>query len=86
MATWLRLDSYETYAALLAAMWAVYMVGQKIAERRSRRIRDAAFEAGMTEPPSLHPLIDPARCIGCGACTNVCPEGKVLGSSTARRS
>lgn len=26
----------------------------------------------------LRPHIDPARCIGCGSCTTVCPEGDVL--------
>lgn len=26
----------------------------------------------------MHPQIDPARCIGCGSCTTVCPEGDVL--------
>ncbi|RMF97721.1 MAG: 4Fe-4S dicluster domain-containing protein [Gammaproteobacteria bacterium] len=31
-------------------------------------------EAGMTEPPSLHPLIDPTKCVGCAACVNACPE------------
>lgn len=33
----------------------------------------------MTEPPTLHPVIDPAKCLGCGACVNACPEGDVLG-------
>ena len=26
------------------------------------------------EPASLHPIIDPARCIGCGSCVKACPE------------
>lgn len=29
-------------------------------------------------PASLHPIIDPVRCIGCGACTHACPEGQVI--------
>lgn len=33
----------------------------------------------MTEPASLHPVIDPARCLGCATCTRACPEGDVLG-------
>jgi len=36
-------------------------------------------EAGMLEPASLHPLIDSARCMGCGSCVSACPEGNVLG-------
>ncbi len=35
--------------------------------------------AGLTEPASLHPVIDPVRCIGCGSCVSACPEGNVLG-------
>jgi len=34
-----------------------------------------AIENGLTEPPSLHPVIDPALCIGSGSCVAVCPEG-----------
>ena len=36
-------------------------------------------ESGLTEPASLHPVIDPAKCLGCGACVSACPEGKILG-------
>lgn len=33
-----------------------------------------AIKDGLNEPPSLHPVIDPARCIGSGACVKACPE------------
>jgi len=35
--------------------------------------------AGLTEPASLHPLIDPNLCVGCASCITACPEGNVLG-------
>lgn len=35
---------------------------------------DEAVQAGLTEPVSLHPVIDPVRCIGSGACVAACPE------------
>jgi thioredoxin reductase (NADPH) len=43
-------------------------------ERLSAAAQASAHEAGLAEPPSLHPIVDPARCIGCGSCVKVCPE------------
>ena len=43
-------------------------------EQRSTRAREASRAAAMHEPASLHPVIDPARCIGCGSCVKACPE------------
>ncbi len=43
----------------------------RVAYERSRR-------AGFKEP-STPPYIDPQVCIGCGTCSQACPEGAVLG-------
>jgi thioredoxin reductase (NADPH) len=67
------------YAVPLAVIWAFYLGLRMRSERRSRSIRAEAVEAGLTEPTSLHPKIDPVKCLGCGACTRVCPEGDVIG-------
>ena len=40
---------------------------------------EEAQEAGLTEPASLHPVIDPALCLGCAACVKACPEKSILG-------
>ena len=37
------------------------------------RLQDAV-QAGLTEPSSLHPVIDPVRCLGSKACVTACPE------------
>ncbi|MBK7649279.1 MAG: NAD(P)-binding domain-containing protein [Betaproteobacteria bacterium] len=37
-----------------------------------------AQESGLTEPPSLHPVVDLSICMGSGACVRACPE-KALG-------
>jgi len=48
---------------------------------RNSAIKNEAISSGMSEPASLHPIIDPSQCIGCATCVNACPESKngVLG-------
>ena len=67
------------YVAPLIVIWLLYQTLQRRSEARVTAIRDAAIEAGLTQPASLHPVIDPATCLGCGACARACPEGTVLG-------
>lgn len=49
-------------------------------EREAREKLSEATSTGRTEPISLHPKIDPNRCIGAGACVKACPEGEILGT------
>ncbi len=51
---------------------------RRLQQRIARKILKKAVKAQMTEPITLHPDIDPAKCAGCGACTKVCPEGDIL--------
>ncbi|MGH0035102.1 MAG: NAD(P)-binding domain-containing protein [Myxococcota bacterium] len=52
---------------------------------RARRNRQTlgsvarARELGLERPASLHPAINPNRCLGCGTCIPACPEKTVLG-------
>jgi len=71
--------SVAVYGSALAVIWASYASLSKRGERRSLSIKQAAVEAGLTEPPTLHPLIDSSLCIGCSACNRACPEGDILG-------
>lgn len=48
-------------------------------ERRTDEAEALALEYGLNEPATLHPMVDPALCIGTGSCVDVCPEGQVLG-------
>jgi len=37
-------------------------------------VHKEAVESGLTEPSSLHPFIDPTKCMGAGGCVRACPE------------
>ncbi len=71
--------AFAFYALPLLIVWALYLHGRRRTEARSRARRASAAEAGLLEPASLHPEIDPVQCIGCGACVRACPEGDILG-------
>jgi thioredoxin reductase (NADPH) len=61
--------------SLLLLGW--YLRRRSQMERRTAAARDNARAAGLSEPPSLHPIVDASRCIGCGSCVKVCPEQPV---------
>ena len=65
-----------TYVYLVPVLAIVvwYWLRHVSLERRSMEALKAATEAGMLEPPTLHPEIDPTICIGCGSCVAACPE------------
>jgi len=74
--------SLGVYAAPMVLIWIWYAMRRQNAHRESLIVRNDSHEAGLTEPASLHPVIDPVKCIGCGSCIAVCPEmpgHKVLG-------
>lgn len=72
-------DLLLPYMVGLAALWYGYGLLRNLGERSATTRQQRAFESGYTEPVSLHPLIDPKICVGCGACVNACPEGRIIG-------
>ena len=50
------------------------MMRRRRAESRYRQALVEAVEAGLTEPVSLHPVVDPAICVGSAGCVEACPE------------
>ena len=66
--------SLSLYAVPLAGMTAYYIRRQRRIGAVHRATLADSVAVGMTEPASLHPVIDPAKCLGCGACVRACPE------------
>jgi thioredoxin reductase (NADPH) len=66
--------SLAIYAIPFAVITAVYVWRQRRIEGRHRQTLEDTVAAGMTEPASLHPLINDSKCLGCGACVKACPE------------
>lgn len=65
---------WAIYLAPLALALAVYVRRRRKHEARSKSILEQSIKNGLTEPPSLHPRIDPAICVGSGGCVRACPE------------
>jgi len=57
----------------------VYFVKRTKTHRKSKLFLETSVADGLTEAASLHPVIDPIACIGCGSCVTACPEHNVLG-------
>ena len=74
------IDSFITYlicAAIVAVPLFFYI---RSLRRKEALAREAAKQWNLHSegPKAQHPHIDTAHCIGCGTCTEVCPEGDVL--------
>jgi len=52
----------------------LYIMHHRKLNRRGKARLHEASESGLTEPASIHPVIDPTRCCGSGACVKACPE------------
>lgn len=78
MSNWM----WVIYLAPLLLLWRRRVRNRRDVAAESRVAHEESLRAGPAEPVSLHPLIDPARCVGCGECVKACPEsaaGRVLG-------
>ncbi len=47
-------------------------------EQKSADLLADMASMGDVAPPSLHPYIDPSKCVGSGACVRACPEHDVI--------
>lgn len=66
------------YLIPVALIWFGRLYIRRKASTRHAESLRKNIEAGLTEPASLHPLIDRDLCIACNACAKACPEDEVL--------
>lgn len=74
----LPITAWLVYALPTAGVMVWFVWRRRRRDRRVRRDIDAARAEGLDVPPSMHPYIDPNRCLGSGACVTACPETGVL--------
>jgi thioredoxin reductase/NAD-dependent dihydropyrimidine dehydrogenase PreA subunit len=67
------------YAVPFILIWVSFLRRTQSKGREAAATLAQNIHAGLTEPASLHPVIDPNRCVGSGGCVDACPEGKVIG-------
>ena len=68
---------FLTYAIYIMPMLLVLVIYLRTGRRNDKRVKariKEAISSGMTEPPSLHPVINTSICIGSGGCVTACPE------------
>lgn len=74
--TWLFIGGLAALAVVIERAWRAH---ERRASARLEKERDDVAAMGDVVPASLHPKIDPLRCIGSGACVAACPEHDVIG-------
>jgi thioredoxin reductase/ferredoxin len=63
--------TYLIYGVPCAALLLWHVLRRRRLEKQSLKAKE---QTGAAEPASLHPIIDPGRCIGCASCVKACPE------------
>ncbi|MEM9102517.1 MAG: NAD(P)-binding domain-containing protein [Pseudomonadota bacterium] len=74
-----ELAVFLIYGTPMLVIFLFYIRGFRKKHKKNLGIKVEAIRDGLTEPASLHPIVNPIRCIGCGSCVAACPEKEVLG-------
>ena len=72
-------EAVLVYLPILLLIWFLYAFRARRASRHAATILATSERDGLMQPASLHPIVDPSLCLGCGACVKACPEKSVLG-------
>jgi thioredoxin reductase/NAD-dependent dihydropyrimidine dehydrogenase PreA subunit len=65
---------YSVPIALTLIITAIYLRIKGRVQVASVQVLTESIQQGLTEPPSLHPVVDLNICMGSGACVRSCPE------------
>jgi thioredoxin reductase/ferredoxin len=76
------IENIVVYSAAVIICLAVVVLYLRRQSKRSKKVEAKIAKAkleGIFEPVSLHPVVDPNKCIQTGACITACPEKDILG-------
>lgn len=59
-------------------MAGVGILFKKKTYKKSVKTLEKNTKNNLTEPSTLHPVINDRLCVGCGSCVTACPEGEIL--------
>jgi len=62
------------YALPLFLIFLFYFWKRSSRQKISQLVHDEAVASGLTEPASMHPIVNHAVCLGCATCVKACPE------------
>ncbi|MFA6014977.1 MAG: NAD(P)-binding domain-containing protein [Gallionellaceae bacterium] len=68
---------FAVYLVPLVIIFYFYLSNKSKKEDAAKETLKESIVSGLTEPASLHPLIDPVLCLGAGACVTACPEAAI---------
>jgi thioredoxin reductase (NADPH) len=76
------IENIIVYSLAILICLAVVIIYLLRVKRKSKKVEAKIAKAkleGIHEPVSLHPVVDPGKCIATGACITACPEKDILG-------
>ncbi|MFH0759316.1 MAG: NAD(P)-binding domain-containing protein [Bacteroidota bacterium] len=76
------IENLIVYGSVFLICLFVVLIYMRKLKRGSKKVEAkiaSAIRAGIHEPVSLHPVVDPNSCIATGACIIACPEKDILG-------
>lgn len=71
--------AYVAVVVVCLAILGFYLARHRRSAARAHHKLEETHAAGLGEPVTLHPVLDPNRCISIGSCVSACPEGEILG-------